>query len=268
MPVYLKITGINGTEIGCKDINGNLAIKKLRINDSIVPADLIWTQDPLIIKSWWMDPFTGNYEIYWHSDDYLALRKNAGDSYHWLGFEFDDFYSTGDVWISGYASWRPCVFPPELGSDTSIYLNESLVLDAGEGYDQYYWTGGEENQIIDFIASEWGVGSHNISLYTSKDSCNYKDSKLIKVLDQSGIFNIPSDYIRLFPVLANDRINLSGELQKNAFVEIFSLQGKIMERLEFNGENIWIDISGYSKGMYLVKYTSNQQSAVLKFIKQ
>lgn len=65
-----------------------------------------------------------------------------------------------------------CESPIELGEDITT-CNESVTLDAGEGYDSYEWSTGEDSQTIEI--SESGDYSVEVSNTTQTEN-NYSMS--------------------------------------------------------------------------------------------
>lgn len=61
---------------------------------------------------------------------------------------------------------------------------------------------------------------------------------------------------------------LSIELPLNSELEIINLNGKIIRRLVADSETITIDISGLSKGLYVLNITSDNKTITKKVIKQ
>lgn len=61
---------------------------------------------------------------------------------------------------------------------------------------------------------------------------------------------------------------LSIELPLNSELEIINLHGKIIRRLLADSETITIDISGLSKGLYILNITSDNKTITKKIIKQ
>ena len=91
-----------------------------------------------------------------------------------------------------------------------------------------------------------------------KDSSKY---------EPSSILNEQSDKsIEIFPNPADDIINIEIENINNAIIEIYSISGKLVYSREVNTKFETIDISGYAKGVYLVKVILDREVMVGKVV--
>lgn len=71
---------------------------------------------------------------------------------------------------------------PELGKDTSIFINKQIVLDAGSGYSQYHWNDNSTNETLTVIGSQLGVGKFNFSVtVTDNNGCMGSDTVAVTV---------------------------------------------------------------------------------------
>ena len=73
--------------------------------------------------------------------------------------------------------------------------------------------------------------------------------------------------LQLFPNPARDIITLSG-LQNKGTIKIITADGKLVKRLEVNGNSMLIDISTLSKGMYVLQYSNDTKTEQVKFLKE
>lgn len=73
--------------------------------------------------------------------------------------------------------------------------------------------------------------------------------------------------IRLYPNPATTTLNL-GNLQQNAQISIFSMDGKLVKQQNITTSESTIDIEDFPKGVYLLKVNNKEINMVQKFIKQ
>jgi uncharacterized delta-60 repeat protein len=84
-----------------------------------------------------------------------------------------------------------------------------------------------------------------------------------------GINNTGNDIIydfTIFPNPANDRIEISNPGKSE--IQILNIEGQLLKRLTANENNVSVDISDLSKGLYFVKLISEEGICVKKFIKE
>lgn len=68
------------------------------------------------------------------------------------------------------------------------------------------------------------------------------------------------DKINVFPNPANSYCKLSfNNISKNGVLEIFTLMGKLKNRINIAGNNYRMDVSEYLAGMYILKYSSGNE---------
>ena len=70
----------------------------------------------------------------------------------------------------------------------------------------------------------------------------------------------------IFPNPASDNINI--ETDQNVSIEILNMEGQIIKSIKQNKNNMSIDISDYSRGMYLIKVKTDKGILIKKFVKE
>ena len=71
--------------------------------------------------------------------------------------------------------------------------------------------------------------------------------------------------IIIYPNPASDELFIDG-FTKNVIISIFDISGKLLRKEQLKTKQI--DISGFSKGMYFIKFTTEEGSFVRKFVKE
>mgnify|MGYP005840483777 CR=1 FL=1 len=74
----------------------------------------------------------------------------------------------------------------------------------------------------------------------------------------------------VYPNPAKEFVNLSSSQTGNITCQIYNYSGILMEEQTLNKteEEIFISLDGFSSGVYLVKLIQNDQTEVLKFVKE
>lgn len=121
------------------------------------------------------------------------------------------------------------------------------------------------------------AGGNNYS-YTDAGVFNTKQAVYyqLKSVDIDGRFT-QSSIIRLqktstglitvFPNPATDKIAISG-LKQSGTVRLYDGTGKLLQQQVITAQTVTMDLSGYAKGMYLLKYAVEGEMSNLKIIRQ
>jgi hypothetical protein len=158
-----------------------------------------------------------------------------------------------------------------LGSDVSINLDDTLVLDAGEDFETYYWNTEETSQTVE-IDGAIGIGAHIYNVrVTDLNSCVASDTIIITVnsLTDIGSINNLEGRVKVYPNPTSDKLNI--ELVENAEVieiSLFDIIGNLLIQKEMNSEETkrTIEIPGES-GVYFIRIRSEFSSKTFKIIK-
>jgi YVTN family beta-propeller protein len=161
----------------------------------------------------------------------------------------------------------------DLGSDKTINKKQTLVLDAGSGFQEYEWSTLETSQTI-LIDSTLGAGSHFIwAMVTNNNNCSNSDTVLITIempTEILAIYNLPT-VVKVYPNPTSGDISLSIENALNTIMvsiitvngqvlyekEFYNLQGKILEKLNLNN---------HPKGTYIIRVKSGETVITEKLI--
>ena len=149
---------------------------------------------------------------------------------------------------------------PDLGPDSTICQDQSIVLDAGYPGSSYSWSNGETTQTIVVDTSTFDYGTHDISVTVITPlTCAGSDEVTVKLKDCTGINeHSQSVAIRLFPNPTNGIFKL--ELQSlgrvRASIKIMSVSGVLVyekSNVEINGKYTQqLDLTTLSSGIYSV----------------
>jgi hypothetical protein len=82
-----------------------------------------------------------------------------------------------------------------------------------------------------------------------------------------GANELNNSSIHAYPNPAKNELNL--QLNQSGMIEIYSVEGKLIQALRASTNNLLIDLSGYTTGIYILRYMdSNDNVHQLKFIKE
>jgi predicted outer membrane repeat protein len=147
-----------------------------------------------------------------------------------------------------------------LGHDTTLLQSQTLTLDAGSGFANYHWSDNSSDQTLVLDGSTIIIGQHLYSVtVTDNNSCSNSDDIIVTVVDDSGIeFFGGKARLSVYPNPSNGIINI--DLFGNGIfnLEIYNpLGNKIIEKelvVSETGIKDVIDLSGNSKGIYIIKF--------------
>jgi PKD repeat protein len=160
-----------------------------------------------------------------------------------------------------------------LGNDTTLYDNQKLLLDAGSGFDTYFWSNNQTTQTIQVDTTGIGLNTKLFWVRVLLDRCPGTDSinvsfvKYISIKDEASNIDI-----RVYPNPATDILKIeTGPLNKELTILLTDLNGKIirtMHQKPSTGSNsLQTDISGLAKGMYYLTFTNNEVRKTVKIVK-
>ncbi|MBZ0242089.1 MAG: hypothetical protein K8F24_02630, partial [Bacteroidales bacterium] len=166
--------------------------------------------------------FSGLFPVYCQSDEASVLSglpeggyftgpgmvagvfnpELAGDGLHQIVYHFTNEYECNDSAVHTTRVFGGLT-SIELGNDTAICPNESLVLDAGEGFTQYFWNTGATDQQLIIQGTDYLAGStREFSVVGVLDGCTASGKILITILDDCFIGieeNTTASLIRIAP---------------------------------------------------------------------
>jgi hypothetical protein len=147
-----------------------------------------------------------------------------------------------------------------LGHDTTLLQSQTLTLDAGSGFANYHWSDNSSDQTLVIDGSTVIIGQHLYSVtVTDNNSCSNSDDIIVTVVDDSGIeFFGGKAKLSVYPNPSNGIINIDVFGSGIFNLEIYNALGnKIIEKaldVPETGIKDVIDLSGNSKGVYIIKF--------------
>lgn len=150
-----------------------------------------------------------------------------------------------------------------LGRDTTICKDASLTLAVQQGFDSYLWSNGSNSYTTVISGTVAGVGTTTMKLIATKNGCVAFDEIIVTVIScHVGIEDLNKIGIYMYPNPTKGQFNIKFNTQeKNMQLDIINLQGQIIfsEELEDCNQSDCtktINLSGYNKGLYIVRFSN------------
>jgi len=151
--------------------------------------------------------------------------------------------------------------PMSIGSDTSIYEDDSYYIFTNFGFDTYEWQDGSTLNYYAVDGSNLGIGIHDIWLIANTNyGCEKTDSLIVEVQEIISIDDSEKDAaLNVFPNPTDGKFNLEiiTSTAQKVKLEIVSLNGETIYSsnvdLGIKKNLIKIDISKFAKGVYYIQ---------------
>ncbi len=162
-----------------------------------------------------------------------------------------------------------------LGNDTSIMLNETLILNADDNFSDYYWYDGTALPSIELEGEALGAGEHKIWLkITDTNGCTASDTLIVTVMKEETIPTAKSsEFIQIYPNPVFNSLNIKFLNTQRNNVQIFILNETgnvlILKKFKQTHENeiISLDLSSLTQGIYIIKILDDEISWSAKLVK-
>ncbi|HRZ50154.1 MAG TPA: T9SS type A sorting domain-containing protein [Bacteroidales bacterium] len=161
-----------------------------------------------------------------------------------------------------------------LGSDITLKMGASVVLNAGAGFSTYLWSTGSTSQTTLVDSTGTGVGAKPVWVkVTDSNGCDNSDTVLVTFIDDSGIETTDrAPIINLHPNPSDGKFSLHlikftpGKYQ----IRVLGYEGNplIEHTIEISEpeSSMNLDLSGFSSGIYLIQITGIENTFVQKVI--
>ncbi len=165
--------------------------------------------------------------------------------------------------------------PLNIGADTTLCKDGSLLLNIANGFDSYLWYNGISNNWLLIHASDLTIGDNNIWLKANMNyGCEITDTLVLTIEDCNTSINENNDKLsfEIFPNPSSGKFTLdikSMETQ-DLLIEVISIDGKIIysknTKITSSETSINMDISDQAAGSYILRI-SNENYKSQKAIK-
>ncbi len=158
-----------------------------------------------------------------------------------------------------------------LGNDFEMFASETTVLDAGDGYKDYFWSTGDNTQTISISAAN-GLGANLYSVVVSDEySCSSSDEIEITIYDDSSAEGDTEPLLKVFPNPSSGNIQLIiEEISGSYMLYVVGANGNVVFVNEYSslGDKFLqqLDLSYLQPGAYSVHVVSSNKSLVERLI--
>lgn len=154
----------------------------------------------------------------------------------------------------------------DLGSDTSLFPNQSLILNAGNS-SAYQWSNGSAQQSIQINAADLGIGTFLYSVTVTDDNqCHASDTIQIEVIQNTLLTNIDAEQdLKVYPNPSNGTFNVNVNEQMGSFRwEVWNPSGKKINEGATRQSNFTIVIN--QSGVFYLKVFFASQVRIVKLM--
>jgi len=155
--------------------------------------------------------------------------------------------------------------------DTVLYLNQSVTLFAGSGFDNYLWSNGSTDDFTIIDSTGMGLGVHHVWVYVTKDGCADRDTaKITFILWPIGIDEQLS--IKSFSVFPNPStqevfVLPKSVIPKNIKYEVVDLFNRKLLKGMMDNNLTRINVSQLPNGNYILRITVGETLFNYRLIK-
>jgi hypothetical protein len=161
-------------------------------------------------------------------------------------------------------------FEINLGSDTTISENESIVFTVPEGYESYLWSNSVTAISITVFGESYEPGTIlPVWVRVTDGPCIISDTVLVAIKSEFAVEDFSGKSISLYPNPFNDCIYINSGSEINQ-IDILSLQGLCLiskEILNPDREIIKIHLEDLKQGVYFLKLISGESESIKKIVK-
>jgi hypothetical protein len=144
-------------------------------------------------------------------------------------------------------------FEINLGSDTTIRENDTIVLSVVDQFESYLWSDGSTSNLITIIGSDYGLGTFPIWVEVSDGPCIVTDTIIITIENAYGLDELLNSELNVFPTpFAKEIIiELKSEYQS---IEIYNQNNDLLLIEDLKLESVKTkDIKAILKGFSIEK---------------
>ncbi len=159
-------------------------------------------------------------------------------------------------------------FEIDLGSDTTIRENDTIVFSVPNQYESYLWSNGSTSDKITIIGNDYGIGTFPIWIEVTDGPCIESDTLLLTIKSEFWIGERIKNVINTYPNPFEDEITV--EINPNYHsIEIYDLKGKrqFSKTLNQANKSEQIKLKNFKKGIYLLKIKTKEHNLIKKIVK-
>jgi len=158
-----------------------------------------------------------------------------------------------------------------LGIDTILYISQSILLNNNLSFSSYLWSNNSTTPQLLIDTTNFNVGNNTIWIEaTDIYGCKANDTITVTFSNPTDIKNLSASKFILFPNPTNGIINI--DLGKNNLnntnLKVIDIFGKVIYNTQITTQKTSINLSNYSKGIYLIQFSNQNGNKVYKVIKK
>ncbi|MCF6184508.1 MAG: T9SS type A sorting domain-containing protein, partial [Bacteroidales bacterium] len=157
-----------------------------------------------------------------------------------------------------------------LGNDTTITVNDTLLLDAGAGFVSYLWNDGSSEQTLLLEGSNLGAGNYEFWVKVEdNNTCENSDTINVNIENEVSVNLIKGQKIKIYPNPSKDIFFLEVDNSESILkICISDINGKIIQEIKPVSEPIKINLQNNPAGIYFVRIIRNTGNKYIKILKQ
>ena len=162
----------------------------------------------------------------------------------------------------------------DLGADTTLYPDQTLMLGPYPGEFTYQWNDGTVDPYYTVFGDSLGLGEHFISvLVIDTNGCSASDTVTIHVIPPNAIsYSRQDQSIFIYPNPATDVLNidLEGDFKYPVHIDICDQNGNVIVYREINSGSAdgsaTLNVSGLPAGIYYLKVITERGIYIVKSV--
>ena len=161
----------------------------------------------------------------------------------------------------------------DLGPDTSITQEDTLVLGPYPDRYTYFWNDGSDKSYFIIYGEDYPAGMHLFSVTVTNTDCSIQDSLHVYVGDPIGISQSFRGWVSIYPNPTNGLVTIrfENDFTGNGMIEVLNSTGMIirkytrseMEGLQHRQVEFYLD----EKGLYFIRITLNGRVLMGKVVR-
>ena len=165
----------------------------------------------------------------------------------------------GCHWVDSITGIEVPIPEPTLGANILTAELDTIVLDAGPGFDSYLWTTGETTQSIQPLA----FGYYAVTVTVGE--CEGSNS--LVVVEQTDNPHPDDTIYQLFGNLTESDVIIQYYMKDPAKMQLYNELGQVIQEFELIDFKSTLNMSPYKSGIYYVKITFENKEFLEKIVK-
>ncbi|MCP4439228.1 MAG: T9SS type A sorting domain-containing protein [Aureispira sp.] len=188
-------------------------------------------------------------------------RNFSGEVFYHHGFNPTGDCNTARETVHAVVS-EPTI---DLGNDTTLYLNQDIVLNINTTFDTYLWSNNAIGDQLLVDTASFSVGANTIWLNaTDVYGCTASDTIVVSFTVNSGLEKLQEVSIQLVPNPTDGLIYVLGTGNQTIQATVLSANGATVREQAFL--NTSLDLSDLPKGVYFISFQWEEQRVIKKVV--